>query len=266
MMGPQLDPFAARLRALNLHARLPTWALPPVEVVAPHDPELAALLETAATAQSNELHAATAWQSGEPGGAVFTAAVAADLDTARRHLADTGALPDDPSGPLLDHLTVGRYAAYVAAVRASLATDVAVAEVYRYAVAAHELHERLDVETDRLRDEMAEHLTAARDHKDRGRYVDAERLKPAWNDAAALFRWLVNLGTPYRRAIGNPSQLPWPKELGYLDWQADAAITGKERVLIPEPAVPYVPRRAASEVSVAAEAAPSPRRLFGGRR
>jgi hypothetical protein len=270
MTLPQLDPYAARLRALNPMAPLPATGLPPAEAVAPHDPELAALIDTTQAAQSREIGAAMAWQAGEPGGATFNAALAAEADTARRHLAETGTLPDDPSGPLLDHLTVGRYAAYVAAVRTPLATDHAVAEVYRYAVEAHGLRERLDMETDRLRDEMAEHLTAARDRNDRGRYVDAERLKPAWNDTAAVFRWLVNPRTPYRRPVGNPSQLPWPKELGYLDWQADAVINGgKERALVPEPAVPYVPRRAASQSPdmPAAVVAPEPRwaRLFGGR-
>jgi hypothetical protein len=270
IMRPQLDPYAASLRALRSPASMPVLRLPRAEVVAPHDPALAALLETAQSAQSQELGAAMAWQACEPGGAAFNAALAADLDAARRQLAEMRTLPDDPAGALLDHLTVGRHAAYVAAVRAQAATDHAVAAVYRYVAAAQELRERLDAETDRLVDEMVEHLTAARDRKDRARYIDGERLKRAWHDMAAVYRWLVNPGVPYRHPIGKPNELPWPKVDGfnYLEWEADAAIHGgKERPIIPEPPAPYVPRRAAtpSPDLPAAVAALEPRwRLLGG--
>jgi excisionase family DNA binding protein len=94
----------------------------------------------------------------------------------------------------------------------------------------HTLRDTLEEQADQVRDRIADLLVRARDHNDRGCYVDAERLRPTWGLLSGLHAWAVDPAKPYRQRSGDR----WPAELAVLEYEAGTA-TGQARELVPDP-------------------------------
>jgi hypothetical protein len=225
--------------------------LPPPDLVRPHDPDLARLIEAVAAADGASFQAADTWERA----AGYREALAEDRGYVLEHLDATGEIPDPHRGPLAAAPRRAHHA-YVAAMRAEVAAAWAHGRVVAHARAADEVRSELDQRTDELRDEVARLLTEARDRGDRRAYDDAMDVVDRWRPLAALWHWL---GTPERPYVA-PRGRALPAELEYLEWEADGAITGQHR-----PEVPGEALRLPGAPPPADQEGPGRRGIFGRR-
>ncbi|MGX7680869.1 hypothetical protein ACSMXN_18435 [Jatrophihabitans sp. DSM 45814] len=218
------------LRVMNVTANRP--GLPSAGLVRPWDELLAGLISTAAEAEGRAATTALAFQSAQPGGAGFRAAMRDDADFASAALDSTGTLPDSTAdGPLLNHLKLVIPAAFVEAQRAEVYAAWADGRVRGYPQAHPDLVASVDRGTDQIRDTMRDLYEKARDSKSRRPWRDADDMRPEWAAASSLYEWLVNPRMRYRAR--NPRS--FPKELEWLEYEADIESGGAERSSPPDP-------------------------------
>jgi len=183
--------------------RLPV-VLPPVDLAAGHDAELARLLAAAQNAHAERSRLVADWRDHEPGRPGFDAALGTYDEAA-----------------IVDALTVDRARRFAAAWCAQGAVTRAEQGARDYAARATELHRRLDDATNEIRDEIRALLTRARDRKDRRARDDALDLVPAWRTDAALYRWCVDPEQPYRAPAGDRVI---PGEVAWIEYEAALAL------------------------------------------
>jgi hypothetical protein len=239
------DPLARLLDALVPTRPLRRAALPPADVVRGHDPELAALLDTADRAHGAAIGAALDWQHAQPGGAPFAAVLAAgDEDQIAR------AVVWQPARAWAH--------AWVAQRDAHAADDAARV----YAARARDLREALDVASDAVRDRIRDGFHRARDRKDPRALADARDLAAEWLALVALYRWVLNPTNPYREPAPNAI----PADVAWAHFEA-ATACGEQPAEVPLDA-PDAPRPKRPALPMEGTIAPEPRRrgIFGGNR
>ncbi len=249
------------LRTLNARRRP---ALPPADVMRGWDDRLADLITRAHDAEGAAHRAEIDWLYAQPGGVGFAAlATARHADTvAHLDTHDGDAPPVAADTPLVEHLERGVHRLYVEALDAATRAEWCDQRARDYARAATDLLERLDLESDAIRDRMAVHLLAAADRKSRFELEQARQLRPAWGEASALYVWVGNPTAAYvdRRYT------PGPAQVGALEWIALGELGEPRDAVYPGDPDPELLARWQKQYAPPGEetaTAPPRRRLFG---
>jgi hypothetical protein len=196
--------------------------LPEAELARRWSPELAEAIVGSRAVESQARIAAQRWEASLPGNRDFTAAVAAERESALGQL-DRGEDHIEP-GPLHVLLTEGATALYLEAIHAEVRAVRADRQVRDVGA---KLEPVFDGQADEIRDRMRDLLTRARDHRDRRSYDAFTDLTPDWSDVVSLFKWSRSVDRPFKRRYRK-----FPAELGMLEYEAAVAV-GEYRPEVP---------------------------------
>lgn len=201
-------------------------ALPPADLVAEFDPDLADLIETANQAVGEAMRAVLEWEAHQPGAAGFMAVVAQQRTWAEGFLEDGKEIPTD--GPLLDWLTVGVHELLVATVNARIRSDHTDRAVRQFV--SQGLRDRLHAAAVEVLDQMRAHFEECRVEKSARAYQRAVDLYPSYNRINNLAWWAVNPRDRYSTTA--PGAMPQAVEVEEYDAATEGL--GEQRSQVPD--------------------------------
>ena len=205
--------------------------LPPADLVAEHDQELADLIRSAEVAVDTARRAALDVELAGDGGTMHAEAVTAERAHTLAALEVTGDVPGAPSGPLLTFLTETRPHLAVTAARATVRADWCDHRVRTHPRlgAGGKLTEHLDRASDEVEEQMAAGFAAAEQSRDRVDFEQTKKLSRRWAELTSLYLWCLNPAVAF---VARPPEM-FARRLAFAEYQADTATGGAPRSIVP---------------------------------